>query len=126
MRWYLAVLTILFFTSLLTADDQASSKKQIVYPDDLTSLSFQLNLVPELPPSERQEYVEVNSNYYPGLEFALPSPEERLTTFQKVDLKTFPPGPEYFLPSGPVLYYYGIYAPSGQIFSVPLDNDKKK
>jgi hypothetical protein len=125
MRWLLAVFGVLLLTTLITAEDQAAPKKQIVYPDDLTSLSFQLNLVPELPSSERQEYVEVKSDYYPGLEFALPSPEERLS-FQKVDLKTFPPGPEYFLPGGPVLYYYGIYAPSGQLFSVPVDNDKKK
>ena len=125
MKWLLAVFAFLLLATLITAEDQATPKKQIVYPDDLTSLSFQLNMVPELPASERQEYVEVKSDYYPGLEFALPSPEERLS-FQKVELKTFPPGPEYFLPGGPVLYYYGIYAPSGQLFSVPVDNDKKK
>jgi hypothetical protein len=126
MKWLLAVFAFLLFTTLITAEDQATSKKQIVYPDDLTSLSYLLNMVPELPSSEREEYVEVKSDYYPGLEFALPTPEERLSSFQKTELKVFPPGPEYFLPGGPVLYYYGIYAPSGQLFSVPVDNGKKK
>lgn len=122
-----AVLALFLLTASLHAGDEKDSKKpSVIYPPDLLSLSFEMNMIPGIAASGKlEEIVEVDSDLYPGLELELSQPDERLS-FQKFELKTPPPGPAYFQPGGHVLYYYGIYMPSGQLVSVSLPPKSKK
>ena len=128
MKLFLFVFTSLILSTLVLAEQnqKESTERKIIYPDDVPALSFELKLIPDMP-WEREEYVEVSSDYYPGLNIELPKLEQ-LLSFRKFDLKLPPPGPSYYQPGGPVLYYYGIYMPSGQLIttSLPLNSDSNE
>jgi hypothetical protein len=124
MRVAVVMIAVLFISSHLQADDTKKTQTTI-YPIYLQSLSFDLKLIPDIPHSTGyEEIVEVNSDLYPGLDLQLSQPDE-LLNFQKFELTTPMKGPSYFQPGGPVLYYYGIYMPSGQLVSLPVTPKSK-
>lgn len=127
MRLFLFAFCILVLSVASADENQKQSRdSQTIYPAYLTNLSIELKLIPEMP-LDRQEYVEVSLNEYPGLEISLPDPNE-LLSFRKFEWKLPPPGPSYYQPGGHVLYHFGIYSPSGQLVttSLPLTTDVKK
>jgi hypothetical protein len=124
MKLVFAILITILLTSHLQADEQKEA--QTIYPAYLHQLSFDLKLIPEFASKAQfEEVVEVNSELYPGLDLELTLPDERLS-FQKFELTAPVKGPSYFQPGGNVMYYYGIYSPSGQLVSLPVPSKTNK
>jgi hypothetical protein len=101
----------------------------LIYPENL--LEFLIPFDPIADPTaliKKQEFVEIESQAYPGLYFDLPEPEEFLT-FQKFELRPIHRSPTHYQTGGPVLSYFGVAEPGGLLISTPVplgDEEKEK
>ena len=131
MRLLLILLLVLAFAPLLYCEEEQQTQQTtvitpvLVYPKEL------MDPLPQIQPPDpgkKEEYVEVESQAYPGLNLDLPQLND-LIGIQKYEV--YPPfhSAQYYEKGGnPVLSYFGVTEPSGQLFStpVPTGSDKKE
>lgn len=132
MRILLISLLVLAFTPLLYCEQEPQKNETkvitpvLVYPKELLA---PLPIIDPPDPAKKQEYVEVESQAYPGLNFDLPQLDQMIG-IQKYQMYPTFRSPQYYEMGGnPVLSFYGITEPSGQLFSTPVptgsDNKEK-
>lgn len=131
MRILLILLLVVAFAPVLYCEEEQQTQQTtvitpvLVYPKEL------MDPLPQIQPPDpgkKEEYVEVESQAYPGLNLDLPQLND-LIGIQKYEV--YPPfhSAQYYEKGGnPVLSYFGVTEPSGQLFStpVPTGSDKKE
>jgi hypothetical protein len=130
MRILLILVLVLAFAPILYCEEEQQKQTTVITP----VLVYPKELMDPLPqiqppdPAKKEEYIEVESQAYPGLNFDLPQLDQMIG-IQKY--RVYPPhhSAQYYEKGGnPVLDYFGVTAPSGQLFSVPVptDSDQKE
>lgn len=126
MRILLILLLVVAFAPLLYCEQEQQKNETkvitpvLVYPKELLA---PLPIIDPPDSSKKEEYVEVESEAYPGLNFDLPQLNDMIG-IQKYQI--YPPrhSAEYYEKNGnPVLDYFGFTQPSGQLFSVPVPTE---
>jgi hypothetical protein len=126
MRILLILLLVVAFAPLLYCEQEQQKNETkvitpvLVYPKELLA---PLPIIDPPDPSKKEEYVEVESEAYPGLNFDLPQLNDMIG-IQKYQI--YPPhhSAQYYEKNGnPVLDYFGFTQPSGQLFSVPVPTE---
>lgn len=119
MRILLILLSVIAFAPGIYCEQEQQTKQTpvLVYPREL------LNPLPVIhapDPNKKEEFVEVESEAYPGLNLDLPQLDQMIA-IEKYEIRPAFKSAEYYQTGGnPVLSYYGILAPSGQLLSVPV------
>lgn len=119
MRLLLILLSVLAFAPGLYCEQEQQKNQTpvLVYPKEL------LSPLPEIQPpdpAKKEEYIEVESEAYPGLNFDLPQLDQMIG-IQKYEIyPAFKSAQYYEMGGNPVLSYYGVLPPSGQLFSAPV------
>jgi hypothetical protein len=130
MRLLLILLSVLAFAPVLYCEEEQQNKPStvitpiLVYPKELLA---PLPIIDPPDPTKKEEYVEVESPAYPGLNFDLPQLDQMIGIQKYQVYPAFHSAQYYEMGGNPVLSYYGITTPSGQLFStpVPTGSDKK-
>ena len=129
MRILLILLLVLAFAPVLYCEEEQQKNQTtvltpvLVYPKELLD---PLPIIQPPDPGKKEEYIEVESEAYPGLNLNLP-PLDEMIGIQKYQV--YPPfhSAQYYEMGGnPVLSYYGVAAPSGQLFSTPVPTGSEK
>jgi len=129
MRILLILLLVLAFAPLLYCEQEQQKKQTtvitpvLVYPKEL------MDPLPQIQPpdpAKKEEYVEVESEAYPGLNFDLPQLDQMIGIQKYQVYPPFHSAQYYEMGGNPVLSYYGVTAPSGQLFSTPVPTDSSK
>jgi hypothetical protein len=95
----------------------------LVYPKELLA---PLPIIQPPDPGKKEEYIEVESEAYPGLNFDLPQLDQMMSIQKYQIYPPFRSAQYYEMGGNPVLSYYGITAPSGQLFSAPVPTESKE
>jgi hypothetical protein len=133
MRILLMLLLVLAFAPVLYCEEEQQTQQTtvvtpvLVYPKEL------MDPLPQIQPpdpAKKEEYVEVESQAYPGLNIDLPQLDQMIGLQQKYQVYPAHHSAQYYEKGGnPVLDYFGFTAPSGQLFSAPVpteSNEKDK
>jgi hypothetical protein len=119
MRIFLILLSVLAFAPDLFCEEEQQKDQTpvIVYPKELL---VPLPVIDVPDPGKKEEFVEVESEAYPGLNFDLPELDQ-LISIGKYEKQLVAHGAQYYAEGGnPVLDFYGITYPTSQLFSVPV------
>lgn len=126
MRILLILLSVLAFApSVYCEEEQQKIQTRVVTP----VLVYPKELLAPLPvidppdPNKKEEYIEVESEAYPGLNFDLPQLDQMISIQKYQVYPPFYSAQYYEMGGNPVLSYYGIAEPSGQLFSVPVPTE---
>jgi hypothetical protein len=107
-----------FAPSLYCEQEQQKNKTPVlVYPKEL---SDPLPIIQAPDPTKKEEFVVVESETYPGLNLELPQLDEMIQIQKYEIMPAFHSAQYYEMGGNPVLSYYGILAPSGQLISAPI------
>jgi hypothetical protein len=129
MRILLISLLVLAFAPILYCEQEQQKNQTtvltpiLVYPKEL------LDPLPQIQapdPSKKEEYIEVESEAYPGLNLDLPQLNDMIGIQKYQVYPPFHSAQYYEMGGNPVLSYYGVTTPSGQLFSTPVPTGSEK
>jgi hypothetical protein len=129
MRLLLILLLVLAFAPILYCEQEQQKIEThvvtpgLVYPKELLA---PLPIIQPPDPGKKEEYIEVESEAYPGLNFDLPQLDQMMSIQKYQIYPPFRSAQYYEMGGNPVLSYYGITAPSGQLFSAPVPTESKE
>jgi hypothetical protein len=132
MRILLILLLVLAFAPILYCEEEQQKNEPLVVTPVLVYPKELMDPLPQIQapdPAKREEYVEVESQAYPGLNFDLPQLDQMIGIQKYQVYPPFHSAQYYEMGGNPVLSYYGVTAPSGQLFSTPVptgSNEKEK